>query len=318
MNHLVQKLTVCVLFLFVSWAYADDSLLKIDDSLIQVDDSLLQLGAGEFQIDGGVGRSDLAIDVHYNMPKNFTAESPVLMVLSGSGRTASKYRDRWIQASEKYGVLILSPEYSKVFYPKSANYNLARMVKKENGQFVVNKKQGDWIYSDLDRIFDLVVKSTGSGQKAYDFFGHSAGGQLGHRFAMFSPKSKSRVILAANSGWYTSIDYNTPFPYGLAGAPFNTEQMESLIEQSFTKQLVVFLGEKDDENEKRGSLRRGNEVDKQGLSRIARGMYFYDKAKQHAKMNEFEFNWSVVVVPGVGHSSTKMSLAAAKFLYAKD
>lgn len=278
----------------------------------------LSQGAGVLLVDGGVGREHLKISVHYNLPKNFSAQSPILMVLPGSGRTANKYRDRWIQASEKYGVLILSPAYSKTDYPKSANYNLARMVRKENGQLTIRSNPLDWIFSDLDRVFDMVVTHTGSTQARYDVFGHSAGGQFSHRLALFYPQSKANRILAANSGWYTTTEFDAPFPYGLNNGPFDHLSMQTLLNQSFAKQLVVFLGDKDDESEKRGSLRRDKGADKQGLSRIARGKYFYNKAKSYALRNDYIFNWKMHIVKGVGHSSTQMSAAAAKYLYSKE
>lgn len=277
----------------------------------------LTQGSGSFTVDGGEGKEDLTLSVHYNFPKNFTPNSPILMVLSGSGRTADKYKDRWIQASEECSVLVLAISYPKKGYPKSANYNLARMVKKEDGQFKVVKKASDWTFSDLNRIFDLVVAQTGSHQKNYDFFGHSAGGQFGHRFALFSPDSKANRILSANSGWYTTTDFDTPFPYGLADGPFSKAEMKQILQRSLLKKLVVFLGEKDDRNETKGSLRRDHQADKQGLSRIERGEYFYNKAKEYAQKNSHVFNWEIHIVKDVGHSSTKMSQAAANYLYSE-
>ena len=303
MNYLIKTLLIFVLLPFNT--IANSSSLS------------LAQGSGCFFVDGGEGRENLKLTVHYNLPKNFKPNSPILMVLPGSGRTADKYRDRWLKASEKYGILVLSPSYSKQYYPKSANYNLARMVKKENGQFIVRKNTTDWTFSDLDRIFDIAVTKTGSQQKVYDFFGHSAGGQFGHRFAMFYPESKANRILAANSGWYTTTEFDIPFPYGLVDGPFTTAKMQKVLKQSFVKNLVVFLGEKDDRNETKGSLRRDNGADKQGLSRIERGAYFYNKAKLYAKENAYIFNWDVYIVKGVGHSSTQMSEAAAKYLYSE-
>jgi len=191
------------------------------------------------------------------------------------------------------------------------------MVSKENGKYTVRKKMSEWTFSDLDRIFDIAVGVTGSTQKKYDIFGHSAGGQFAHRFVMFNPNSKANRVLAANSGWYTTTDFNSPFPYGLANGPINSSDMQHVLKESFSKKLVVFLGDKDDENEKRGSLRRNKEVDKQGLSRIERGKYFFDKAKSLAQANNDLFNWKLSIVRNVGHSSTLMGAAAADYLYDK-
>ena len=304
---MANQIKIHLIFMFLSLS-----------SFVNASSLSLNQGSGTFIVNGGEGRENLKLSVHYNLPKSFTSDSPILMVLPGSGRTGHKYRDRWIEASEKYSVLVLSVSYSKKDYPKSSNYNLARMVKKEDGHLTVIKNSTDWTFSDLNRIFDIAVTKTGSRQKQYDFFGHSAGGQFGHRFALFNPESKANRILSANSGWYTTTDFETPFPYGLADGPFYKPKMQKILKQSFVKNLVVFLGEKDDRSETKGSLRRNNEVDKQGLSRIERGKYFYNKAKLYAQQNGHVFNWDVHIVKGVGHSSTKMGEAAANYLYRKE
>jgi len=69
----------------------------------------------------------------------------------------------------------------------------------------------------MDRLFDHVRDATGSPIQRYDFFGHSAGGQFAHRFVMFLPSAKTRVIISANSGWHTFPTVEPPFPYGLGG-----------------------------------------------------------------------------------------------------
>ena len=46
-------------------------------------------------------------------------------------------------------------------------------------------------------------------------FGHSAGGQVLHRLAIFRPNNKADRILASNSGWYTIPTITNIFPTGL-------------------------------------------------------------------------------------------------------
>ena len=84
---------------------------------------------------------------------------------------------------------------------------------------------------------------------------------------------------------------------------------------AFASNLVVFLGELDDENETRGDLVRTPEVDVQGISRIARGRHFYAMAEKTAQALGIELNWKLEVVPGVGHDLQQMSDAAAEYLY---
>ena len=142
-------------------------------------------------------------------------------------------------------------------------------------------------------------------------FGHSAGGQLLHRLALFYPNHRADRLLAANSGWYTVPTFDDVFPYGLANSISTPEQ----IEMAFGSNLVVFLGELDDENEVRGDLVRTPEVDVQGISRIARGRHFYGTAVKTAKTLGIELKWKLEVVPGVGHDLQRMSDAAAEYLY---
>jgi pimeloyl-ACP methyl ester carboxylesterase len=276
---------------------------------------VIHSGTGQFVVDGGKGRKSAKITVFYYKPKSYQSDSPIIMVMPGAGRTGDKNRNRWIAAAEQYGLLVLSPAYAKKDYPKSANYNLARMVKGTADNYVTQPNAADWIFNDFDRIFDLAVQVTGSKQTQFDVFGHSAGAQLGHRLALFYPQSKANRILSANSGWYTAINFQRPFPYGLKNAPIAVKQLKQQLKQSFAKHLVVLLGQNDNEHETRGLLRNDEEPSRQGAHRLQRGKYFFSEAKRQAKALGYVFNWQIHVVPNVGHSSTKMSQAAAKYLY---
>jgi len=94
----------------------------------QVNRIRIDSGSGNFLTKGGPGREEKTITVFYHNPKNFTRRSPVLIVVPGAGRNASEYRDAWVSASEKYGVLILSPEYVEKDYPEFWSYNLGGML----------------------------------------------------------------------------------------------------------------------------------------------------------------------------------------------
>ena len=63
-------------------------------------------------------------------------------------------------ASEQYGILVLSIAYSKRDYHKSANYNLARMIKVKEGHFSIVETQSEWTFSDLHIVFELTVSQT--------------------------------------------------------------------------------------------------------------------------------------------------------------
>ncbi len=303
------------------------------DSL-KVNEIDVREGSGSFLIEGGVGREEKTIRVYYHKPKNFSSNSPVLLVIPGAGRNGDSYRNAWVEASEKYSALILSPTYSAKNYG-FGDYHLGGLI--ENVQirgvpiakadptirvwrlddsdltFEVNPEPAKWIFQDFDRIFESVIEALGSAQTTYDIFGHSAGGQILHRFALFHPDSKADRILASNSGFYTTPDSLLGLPFGIKATGLDASDLK----KSFQKKLALFIGELDNENETRGTRLHTPIADQQGLHRLARGKYFYQEAQKLADQMGVEFNWELVVVPGVGHDHEKMGQAAASFLFGK-
>lgn len=286
-------------------------------------------GSGSFLMQGGPGSEEKQIRVHYHRPHKFGSRSPIIIVLPGSGRNGDSYRDSWVDASERYGVLVLAPTYPEQDYDMAA-YHYGGVIKnlqlrnariEGNGSiyrlndedivFEINRTRSQWLFGDFDRLFEIAVKATGSKQPGYDLFGHSAGGQILHRLAIFHPRSKARRVLAANAGLYTVPDLDAPLPFGIKDSGLSA----STLKRSFKTPLVIFLGALDDENETRGIQARTPKADRQGLGRLAKGNYFYIESRKIAAALGTEFNWQVEVVSGVGHDQAKMGAAAAKYLY---
>lgn len=287
-------------------------------------------GSGVFVIDGGFQKKEKTIKVYYHKPQHFNNQSKVLIVVPGDGRNGDSYRDAWVQTSEKYGVLILSPMYAEQEYPFE-DYHMGGVLEKMNIENSIERIAGtniiqleesklsitpknkpqEWLFKDFDRIFDIAVKSTKTNQVVYDIFGHSAGGQILHRFALFYPRSKADRILAANAGFYTMPDFSLSLPFGIKNTSVTADELST----SFKKKLVLFVGELDNENETGGNLLRSVTADKQGVHRLARSKYFYEKAKNLAEEYKFDFRWKLEIVSGVGHNQRKMAMSAAQFLY---
>jgi len=276
----------------------------------------IQDGSGKFLIDGGF-QKEKTIIVHTYKPQNFKTESSIIILLPGAGRNGNDYRDAWIEKSNEYNVLVLSLEYSEQNYPGVSDYNLARMISnvKLNEErtavesFEISENSNEWLFNDFDRIFNLVKEELNLNTNTYDMFGHSAGGQILHRYALFKSENKANKILASNSGWYTVPTDTEGFPTGLK------QSVKSEKDIDFSQNLIIFLGEKDDANETRGDLRRSHEVDKQGLHRLERGAYFYKESKKIASESNSEFNWILEIIPNIGHDYQEMSKAAADYLY---
>ena len=312
---------------FIILCFGLKSTLAQSNSSINIQ---INKGSGSFQIEGGLGHINDSITIYYHRPKNMTSNSKILMVIPGAGRNGDSYRDSWVETSEKHSVLILSPSYPEKNYSygdyhlggivKDLNLNKGVTFKKNSNQvlmdediveFNINTDASQWIYNDFDRIFKVAKNSIKSKQQKYDMFGHSAGGQILHRFVLMHPNSKADRILASNSSTYTLIDFETTFPFGIKDITLNKKSLKKALK----KNLILFLGELDNEYEKGGRMLRSKTADKQGTHRLARGNYFYKNSLETANRLNVKFNWKLIVVPDIGHNQKKMAKAAAKYLY---
>jgi len=129
--------------------------------------------------------------------------------------------------------------------------------------------------------------------------------------ALLTDKSGANRIVAANSGFYTLPDLEKELPFGMKDVGLNDDDLA----QSFRNNLIILLGELDNENEKGGTLLRSKTVDIQGIHRYERGNYFYEYSKNKAKDLNAQFNWQIVSVPQTGHNYELMGNAAANLLY---
>ena len=271
-------------------------------------------GSGSFLVEGGISKEDKVIRVFYHQPATLRADSEILFVLPGAGRNGHDYRDAWITISEEQGVMILALQYVEVDYD-FADYHLAGMVEHpaspSDESYRINTNSAEWIYRDFDRIFRLVKEEIGSRQQEYDIFGHSAGGQILHRMAIFQDFTNARRIISANSGWYTLPNNEYNYPYGVKDTYVNEDDLRT----AFEKKLTILVGELDNENETRGHLRHTPQADAQGLHRFSRANYFVETSRTRAEEINAPYNWNLEVVKGVGHDYQGMSQAAAALLY---
>jgi poly(3-hydroxybutyrate) depolymerase len=249
------------------------------------------------------GQADRPVRVYTYRPRQCDSTCPVQFVLHGVSRTASNYRDYWELAADRYGLIIIAPEFSKKDWPRAASYNL--------GDTQAQSDREKWTYSVIEHLFDEMR----DGQKDYRIFGHSAGAQFVHRFMMLLPDNRASLAIAANAGWYAMPEWRkdkTDFrwPHSLVGSPVG----EAELRKALSRKLYVMLGEADtdaedpDLNESEGSK-------KQGATRLDRGEAFFSAATAAARDLGVKFAWELSYVPGVGHDGAKMSRAAADLVY---
>lgn len=229
--------------------------------------------------------------------------APILIMMHGMSRNPDRYIKSWAPLAEKHGFVVVGPEFSEEDFPGGWSYNLGNIWDRSKKQF---RDESLWSFSAIEPLFDHVVEEIGSEQTRYSIYGHSAGSQFVHRYLYFKPDARVSRYFAANAGWYTLPDLNEAYPYGLEGTPIDWKHLRAV----YSKEVVVLLGEEDNDPD-HPTLRRTPEAMRQGDHRLARGRHYFAYAKRSAEVSDFEFNWRLVTVPGVGHSNAGMAEAVA-------
>jgi alpha-beta hydrolase superfamily lysophospholipase len=263
-------------------------------------------GEGTFTFAGYPPLAERPVRVWYLAPDDEPQKADVLVVIPGVNRNAEQYRQDWVEEARERHLLVLVPELSDDDFPGASAYNLGNVVD-EDGD--VNDS-AEWTFQLVEALFDHVVDDLAVEASTYALFGHSAGAQFVHRFVQFMPKHRARVAVAANAGWYTMLDDSEDFPYGLAGSPAEEDEMAPALASN----LVILLGA-DDNDANDENLRRNDDVDEQGKTRLDRGLTFYRQARAVAADQEVPFAWQLTVIPGIGHSHSGMAKAAVPLVF---
>jgi poly(3-hydroxybutyrate) depolymerase len=284
------------------------AVLGLAGSACGSDDVGLLPGTGSFVFHDSLGNADRPITVRYYMPADFTPSTPIVIVMHGASRDGPRYADDWVPEAERYGFLLLVPEFAAEQYPGSEWYNLGNMFT-ESGDPV---PQANWSYTAVEHLFDRVRETTRSDRATFRIYGHSAGGQFVHRFLMFRPDAPVERAVAANAGWYTMPVDTIDFPYGLR----NSGITEQNVSAALAKQVVVLLGDRDIDSTQ-DNLRRTPEANAQGPHRFARGHSFWFAVQEVAERIGAPMSWDIDTVPGAHHSDALMAPKAGRILGAR-
>lgn len=258
--------------------------------LVQAASLKLSPGAGRFEIqhDGRI------LPVWYFLPENVKADAPVLIVMHGVNRDADRYRNDWMPHAQRYGLILVAPEFSQKDFPETEGYSL----------------EAKGAFGFIEPVFDAVKAATGNRSERFHLYGHSAGAQFVHRYLYYQPQARVARAVAANAGWWTLPDLTVEFPYGLKDSPISEAALKNMLQRP----LVVLLGTADtDPNDK--NLRRTPESMLQGPYRFARGHTFFDAGLKQAAALGVPFGWELATAPGVGHSDSGTSAFAVRHLF---
>lgn len=260
----------------------------------------INTGHGNFVFKDEKSNKKKNIKVYYYKPEKLTLASRIVFVMHGNRRKAEGYRNLWAKFAKKYNFLVLCPEFSEKDFPGGFGYNMGNIYTDKWERI----DKSEWAFSVIERLFDYVKESTKMKTELYCIYGHSAGGQLVHRMVLFMPEARTSLAIAANPGYYTVPDYNTPLHCGIKGAGIDKEQLK----KAFSKNLVILLGEKD-------TIPFENQTEhekKQGKNRVEKGLYFFHESKKLAEKMAADFNWKTRKVPGADHNSDKMDIYGSR------
>jgi len=297
---------VLILFLIVLITSGYIYLYKMPKGPELTETRKLKAGTDSFVMYSYENSERKSIKVWTYKPENWINKSRVLFVMHGGGRNADDYLEAWKEIAEKNDILIIAPEFENKFSKYTTNdYQEGNLFT----FFGSRNPKEEWAYQVIENIFDQVKKTNNITNDNYDIFGHSAGGQFVHRMIMLMPEARIKNAIAANAGFYTLPVEDLEYPYGIKNTPIT----DNSIKNSFKKQLIILLGENDNDA-KLGTFRETELAMQQGKHRLERGSNFYKTASDLAKEKRWDFNWEIDTIPNVGHNYREMSSHAVKYI----
>jgi len=265
-------------------------------------------------------------------PKSVDTGKPtdVLFVMHGVKRDAEAEFRRIIPLGssrnthsllpETHNFVLLIPEFSNVLFPHRNAYNFGGMFEDEDPARPRARER--WAFSAIESIFHAVESAAKLRTSGFHLFGHSAGAQFVHRYVAFANSSARacgaacphRLVraIAANAGSYTLPSFHERFPFGFGGleARVSAHDLAAFV----SAPLTVLLGELDTDPQHK-HLPQDEAANRQGAHRVARGDHFFHSGQTCAATIGVPFGWTRHIVPGIGHSGTRMLQAHVKHLF---
>lgn len=262
------------------------------------------------------GEGDFTLDlpgktmiVNTYRPAAFTPDSPVWVVIHGARRRtraeiARDYYDVWAPLAERYGALLVLPNFLEKAWPTSWRFQLGN-ARTPDGAAVPWEETG---FAAVEKAFDKAVTATGSKRRRFSLFGHGAGAQWVQRYVLHGGGRLLDRAVAANPGWYMLPDDEFAYPYGLRGAPIAPDTLKS----AFASDFILLQGQSDTSTT--GIMRDNEETRAQGENRYERGKFYVARAKAAAAALGVPLAWRNADVPDAGHDDADMAPMAAHIL----
>jgi len=246
------------------------------------------------------------VTLHTYRAHGHTSAHPVVIVQHGVLRNGGDYRDFWVDAADKYKLLVIAPTFTDAVWPGVDSYNNGNVYTPSGNP----RTPAAWAYALVARLVqtlrDAEIITTGG----VHLFGHSAGGQFVHRLASSQPVDTFDAIAIGNPGCYTLPTLAQTWPAGLAGVGLDDGHLRRLLAYP----LTILAGEADNDPNAL-HLPVDDFAMRQGAHRYARAQHYFDAGQREAARLGITCRWRFVSVPGIGHDGAAMSAVCASLWF---
>lgn len=249
------------------------------------------------------GACDLSrpLTLHTYRAPGFTPDSPVVLVQHGMLRNGDDYRDFWVEAADRHGLLIIAATFAGAAWPAAEHYNNGLVLDADGAV----RPRDAWGYGIPLRVFQALQAAGVTRRAKAHLFGHSAGGQFGHRLMSTMPHDLIEAATVGNPGWYTLPVLDKLFPEGMGGIGLGDAAVEALLRFPMT----ILAGDRD--TEVGPSLPSNPEALAQGPHRFARAHNYLAVGQAEAARRGVACAWRLIPVAGIGHDGRAMSRVCA-------
>lgn len=222
---------------------------------------------------------------------------------------AKKYLSRWIRYADEYSLLLIAPVF-----------DTARFGNLAGGFGGYRNLFGKYTSADkfVNKIVNRYSIKTISGSNRFYLYGHSAGGQFVNRYVVTHPEKVIRAVISA-AGRYSYPTIASKWPYGAGnlsktitwkdGTKKRVNVTRSLQNYALAASKVsIVIGSKDIKSQPRRPAHIGN-------TRIEIANSWANKMNENANRFGILGNVNVHIIPGIGHSSSKLTPYCVKTLF---
>ena len=197
--------------------------------------------------------------IYYSVPESIDENTKIIFIMHGASRNAEKYINDWLPMAQNRNVVLIAPEFSKELFPDYVYL----MMSTEKGKLL--KDQSLYLTDSLGLLFDFFKAKLKLSTTTFRLYGHSGGSQFVHRYLLLSDETRIDKAAIANAGFYTFLDRQSSYPFGIKNMNVSNERIEWFLRLKGG----VFLGNADNDPAHRPLPARRNAKNpgRQGLER---------------------------------------------------